>query len=153
MWHFFSSFWCQWCTTDITRAGKWSSSTQNFTYLVPGLCDPRQSQPSDHQSLLVSLWGVMILLQRLLRNHAGLGSQRSNYQYPALSLLPDYARLRYHPADHCSGSVISIRIAPDRTSLRTVLKRVVLTLLDSGGGVLSRGTGGAGTVGGVGAWR
>ena len=57
------------------------------------------------------------------------------------------------PADHCSGSVISIRIAPDRTSLRTVLKCVVLTLLTSGGEAFSQGTGGAGTVGGLGVWK
>ena len=61
------------------------------------------------------------------------------------------------PADHCSGLVMSILIAPDRTSLRTVLKCVVPTLLGSDGeafstsaGVLSWGTGGAGTVGGLG---
>ena len=54
---------------------------------------------------------------------------------------------------------MSILIAPDRTSLRTVLKCVALTLLGSDGeaspeaGVFSRGTGGAGTVGGLGVWR
>ena len=61
------------------------------------------------------------------------------------------------PTDHCSGLVMSILIAPDRTSFRTVLKCIAPTLLGSGGeafspdaGVLSWGTGGAGTVGGLG---
>ena len=48
---------------------------------------------------------------------------------------------------------MSIRIAPDRTSFRTVLKCVVLTLLDSGGVALPQGTGGAGALGGLGGWR
>ena len=53
---------------------------------------------------------------------------------------------------------MSIRIAPDRTSLRTVLKCVVLLLLGSTDNVVafgavapSSGIGGAGTVGGFGA--
>ena len=54
------------------------------------------------------------------------------------------------PADHCSGLVISNRIAPDQTSLHTVLKCVVLTLCNSDGEVFFGGTGGAGTVGGLG---
>ena len=33
------------------------------------------------------------------------------------------------PADHCWGSEVSFLIAPERTSLRTVLKRVTLSLL------------------------
>ena len=51
---------------------------------------------------------------------------------------------------------MSIRIAPERTSLRTVLKRVGLLLLGDIGaasltdGVTSVGIGGAGKVGGVG---
>ena len=44
---------------------------------------------------------------------------------------------------------MSIRLAPARTSLRTVLKCVVLALLGSDGDVFSRGTGGAGMEGGV----
>ena len=60
------------------------------------------------------------------------------------------------PDDHCWGSVMSILMAPERTSLRTVLKRVGLSRL----GVTeassfdvreaSVGIGSAGTVGGVG---
>ena len=42
-------------------------------------------------------------------------------------------KIAVSPTDHCSGLEISILIAPDRTSLRTVLKCVVLTLLGSDG--------------------
>ena len=43
-------------------------------------------------------------------------------------------------------------MAPARTSLRTVLKRVALVGWISGGGAVSLGIGGAGTVGGSGIW-
>ena len=52
------------------------------------------------------------------------------------------------PADHCSGLVISMRIAP----VLAVLRCVALARLSSGGGVASLGTGGAGTDGGSGTW-
>ena len=72
-WHSFSSFWCHWCTTDITRTGKWSCEffinvtptafraiwdfiNQNFTYLAPGLCESSSvtaKRPSISSSLSV----------------------------------------------------------------------------------------------------
>ena len=56
------------------------------------------------------------------------------------------------PADHCSGLVMSIRMAPVRTSLRTVLKCIALDDWASDGGAASLGIGGAGIAGGSGIW-
>ena len=39
-----------------------------------------------------------------------------------------FRKIAVSPADHCSGLVMSMRISPVRTSLRTVLKCVVLAL-------------------------
>ena len=95
----------------------------------------------------------MISLPLLLHNYVEWGFSKIRLPMSRTFFASWLRRTAMSPADHCLGLVMSILMAPDRTSLRIVLKCVVLPLPSSDEeafspdvGALSLGTGGAGTV-------